>query len=58
MFKSKIFDTKKVEPFLKSKICCGTRTFWDLACYNYGKECSHIEEIRFFDRGKNVLAPG
>ena len=57
MFKSQIFDTKKVEPFLKLKIRCGTRTFGDLAGSNYGKECSHIEEIRFSDHGKKILDP-
>ena len=57
MLQSEIFDTKKVAPFLESKIRCGTRTFFDLAGFNCGKECSHIEEIRFSDHGKNVLDP-
>ena len=57
MFKYEKFDTQKVTPFLKMKIRCGTRTFGIFASGNYGKECSHIEEISFSDHGKNVLDP-
>ena len=57
MFKCEKFDTKKVAPFLKSKTRCGTRTFYDLAGFNCGKECSHIEEIGFSDLGKNIPDP-
>ena len=31
--------------------------FGIFASGNYGKECSHIEEISFSDHGKNVLDP-
>ena len=57
MLQSEIFDTKKVAPFLGLKIRCGTRTFYDLAGFNCGKECSHIEEIGFSDHGKNIPDP-
>ena len=57
MLQSEIFDTKKVAPFLESKTRCGTRTFYDLAGFNCGKECNHIEEIGFSDYGKNIPDP-
>lgn len=57
LFKSYNFDTKKVTPFLKLKIRCGTMTFYGFVGFNCGKECRHIEEIGFSDHGKNILDP-